>query len=32
MVKYYNTVDGNLHPGDIAKSEDINAIQTFLDN
>lgn len=32
MVSYYNRVDGNLHPGDIAKAEDINDIQTNIDS
>ena len=27
MVSYYNMYEGNLHPGDIAKSSDIMAIQ-----
>ena len=27
MVNYYNIHEGNLHPGDIAKSSDINQIQ-----
>lgn len=30
MVSYYNEVIGNLFPGDIAKSEDINHIQTNI--
>ena len=30
MTSYYNYVDGNLHPGDTAKSEDINHIQTNI--
>lgn len=28
MTNYYNRVEGNLHPGEIAKSEDIHQIQT----
>lgn len=30
MPSYYQKVDGNLHPGDIAKAEDINHIQTNI--
>ena len=32
MPSYYTRVDGNLHPGDIAKSEDINNIQTNIED
>lgn len=30
MNSYYNEVEGNLHPGDIAKSSDINHIQVHI--
>lgn len=30
MSSYYNEVTGNLHPGDIAKAEDINHIQNNI--
>ena len=30
MVNYYNLVEGNLHTGDIAKSSDINHIQSNI--
>lgn len=32
MVSYYNRVYGNLYPGDIAKSEDVNHIQTNIED
>ena len=32
MTSYYNRVYGNLYPGRIAKSEDINLIQTNIED